>query len=354
MENIQKQNWVKIWTTKYSAISIELFAKEYIFEMKKEVGAGFEHILFRYENGLVTLFRIESETKEVAMTLAKNSIILTGYAEKSVAELSRIQNEIDKIIGIDAKIPSAEEFEKFVSLHLKLIPHFLVPIWASNEIKSIEGNEQRKIEVLALFEKARKDTEHMYSSIEKYICAVFSLISQKENINEAYLQALSLNEFKNYIQNGTLPDYNNLKERYEYSVSYTDSKGAKLFVGKVARELISRITEVKDGTVEIKGTKAFAGLVQGRVRIIFRDEDCNKFQPGEILMTTMTRPEWLPIMQQAAAFVTDAGGILCHAAIVAREMKIPCVTNTKIATQVFKDGDLVEVDANTGVVKIIK
>jgi pyruvate,water dikinase len=58
-------------------------------------------------------------------------------------------------------------------------------------------------------------------------------------------------------------------------------------------------------------------------------------------------------MEKAAAFITDEGGITCHAAIVSRELKKPCIIGTKIATQVLKDGDLVEVDANNGVVKIM-
>ena len=59
------------------------------------------------------------------------------------------------------------------------------------------------------------------------------------------------------------------------------------------------------------------------------------------------------LMKKAAAFVTDGGGILCHAAIMARELKKPCVIGTKIATQVLKDGDLVEVDADKGIVRKI-
>ena len=64
----------------------------------------------------------------------------------------------------------------------------------------------------------------------------------------------------------------------------------------------------------------------------------------------MTRPDYLALMKKAAAFVTDSGGILCHAAIVAREMKKPCVIGTQVATKVFQDGDIVEVDAEKGVV----
>ena len=68
----------------------------------------------------------------------------------------------------------------------------------------------------------------------------------------------------------------------------------------------------------------------------------------------MTTPWYLPAMKKAAGFITDEGGLLCHAAIVSREMNKPCIIGTKIATKVLKDGDLVEVDANNGVVKILK
>jgi pyruvate,water dikinase len=68
----------------------------------------------------------------------------------------------------------------------------------------------------------------------------------------------------------------------------------------------------------------------------------------------MTTPDYVSAMKLASAFVTDEGGIMCHAAIIARELKKPCIIGTKIATKVLKDGDLVEVDADRGVVTIIK
>ena len=68
----------------------------------------------------------------------------------------------------------------------------------------------------------------------------------------------------------------------------------------------------------------------------------------------MTRPEFLQIMKMSSAVVTNEGGITCHAAIISRELRIPCVTGTKIATKIFHNGDLVEVDANKGIVRIIE
>ena len=67
----------------------------------------------------------------------------------------------------------------------------------------------------------------------------------------------------------------------------------------------------------------------------------------------MTRPEFLPLMKKAVAFITDAGGILSHAAIMARELEKPCIIGTRIASKILKDGDLVEVDADKGIVKIL-
>jgi len=95
------------------------------------------------------------------------------------------------------------------------------------------------------------------------------------------------------------------------------------------------------------------GKARGKVRIVLEYADMERFQDGEILVASMTVPDFLPAMNKASAFVTNEGGITCHAAIVAREMKKPCIIGTKIATKVFKDGDMVEVDANTGVVRKI-
>lgn len=104
---------------------------------------------------------------------------------------------------------------------------------------------------------------------------------------------------------------------------------------------------------ELHGECAFSGKVHGRVKIVNRADEMSKFTDGNILVSNVTDPTLLPIMKKANAFVTNMGGLTCHAAIVAREMKKPCVVGTKIATHVFKDGDMVEVDAERGIVRKI-
>ena len=98
---------------------------------------------------------------------------------------------------------------------------------------------------------------------------------------------------------------------------------------------------------EVKGNIAY----KGKVKVVMGVKDLSKVQNGDILVTQMTFPAFISAMEKAAAFVTNEGGITCHAAIVSREMKKPCVIATKIATKVFKDNDVVEVDAENGIVK---
>jgi len=104
---------------------------------------------------------------------------------------------------------------------------------------------------------------------------------------------------------------------------------------------------------EIKGNVAYPGFVTGKVRVILTLEDKELMQEGEIIVAPMTTVDFLPIMKIASAFVTNEGGITSHAAIVARELKKPCITGTRIATEVLKTGDLVEVDADKGIIRII-
>ncbi len=99
---------------------------------------------------------------------------------------------------------------------------------------------------------------------------------------------------------------------------------------------------------EIHGTPAFKGRATGTVRVINTSAEMAKMNYGDILVSVATTPAIVPAMKKAAAIVSDEGGLTCHAAIVSRELEIPCVTGTKFATSVFKDGDMVEVDASSG------
>lgn len=113
-------------------------------------------------------------------------------------------------------------------------------------------------------------------------------------------------------------------------------------------------TSMKSAEAVVKGLPASPGIATGKVHIIADPKDIDQFAPGEVLVTLMTSPDWVPAMKKAAAIITDQGGMTCHAAIVSREMQIPCIVGTKscgkAVTTTLHDGDQVTVDAKNGVV----
>ncbi len=114
-------------------------------------------------------------------------------------------------------------------------------------------------------------------------------------------------------------------------------------------------TEKKSASIsEVKGTvasKGNGGAVRGRVHILLDPMKAESFQDGEVLVAPMTSPEYAFAMKKSCAVVTDTGGLTSHAAIVSRELNIPCIVGCKTATTIFKDGDMIEVNPQNGVVK---
>ena len=100
----------------------------------------------------------------------------------------------------------------------------------------------------------------------------------------------------------------------------------------------------------LKGIPASAGIAKGKARIILDPFDNSKMKKGDILVTEMTNPLFLPAIQKAKAIITDVGGLLCHAAIVSRELGIPCVVGTKRATKILKDNQKIKVDGEKGTI----
>ncbi len=134
---------------------------------------------------------------------------------------------------------------------------------------------------------------------------------------------------------------------------YTDKKKTLLSGGKGAG-LFNLLQKSYGHTGTLRGKSACKGKVKGIARIIIGETHFSKFNEGEILVAPMTRPEFVPLMKKASAIITDEGGLTCHAAIISRELGIPCIVGTKTATTKLKDSMFVEVDATTGIIKILR
>jgi pyruvate,water dikinase len=118
-----------------------------------------------------------------------------------------------------------------------------------------------------------------------------------------------------------------------------------------ARPITSTLDpDAEAGAVLVTGLGASPGLATGAVRVLHTPDDGERLHDGEILVAPMTTPDWIPVIRRAAALVTDRGGITCHAAIVSRELGVPCIVGTRRATEVLHDGMVVTVDADHGTV----
>jgi len=147
-----------------------------------------------------------------------------------------------------------------------------------------------------------------------------------------------------------------LNERIRCSIICSTENENKYYWGEEARKIIDSL-EIDEHEVDLsagwQGTCACPGEVKGQVKIVNTVDDIGKVKDGDIMLSRSTYPSFLPAMKKAAAIVTEDGGITCHAAIVAREFRIPCVVGARKITELLKDGDSVEVNATEGLVKKI-
>lgn len=181
---------------------------------------------------------------------------------------------------------------------------------------------------------------------------LFAEVAKRLNITPEQVRYMQEHELVDALQ-GRFSDFDLLTERIKYSVFVAIGGERKFLVGKEAKAWYTEnvIVEEFSDSNELEGATAFPGKVKGKVKVINHPNEIFKMEKGNILVSHATNPNLLPAMDMAGAIVTDVGGLTCHAAIVSREFKIPCIVGTKIATQLLKDDDLVEVDAEKGIVK---
>ncbi|MFH1235705.1 MAG: PEP-utilizing enzyme [Parcubacteria group bacterium] len=158
------------------------------------------------------------------------------------------------------------------------------------------------------------------------------------------------------VEKGTIGDETELSRRQKFYVMRSRRGVTKIVTGRSAKRVLKDegFAEQKIAAQkELKGLPVFHGIATGTVRIAKRITDLKKLPSNAIVVSPMTVVEFFPYLRDVAGLVTDEGGLGCHAAIVSRELRIPCVVGTKSATKVFKDGDRVEVDATRGIVRKI-
>jgi len=287
------------------------------------------------------------EIKNLVKKYAYFNII--NFDEKPLTE-NYLKNEVNKIVK-NKNINPGKEIKKinnqFVNSHRQFI-----------KIKKYIKNDKKLLKLaeachkITYYREYRNDIRR-----ESYFYArqLYIEIANRLKLKLSDLLFLTREEIRQSLIEANLTvNYKKIQERKKYfGLLLLNKKLYFIFNKKDITSLLS-IIEPEIMVKDFRGTIANQGKVIGKAKIIFSpSKDGHKLKKGDILVTSMTNLDFIPLMSKAAAIVTDEGGLLCHAAIISREMKKPCIVGTNIATKVLKDNDKILVNANHGVIKII-
>ncbi len=183
---------------------------------------------------------------------------------------------------------------------------------------------------------------------------VLQEIAHRRAITEMQVRFLLPAEVRTLLLEKRAP--HDIAQRPRGCVYYAENGYDVVLTGKRADALAEKTQQtIATDVKELRGQTGCPGYGKGVAKLIIRAADMKKMNKGDVLVSIATDPDIVPAMKIASAIVTEQGGVTSHAAIVSRELNVPCVIGTKIATKVFHDGDLVEVDASAGIVrKILK
>lgn len=222
--------------------------------------------------------------------------------------------------------------------------------------ESLKSIERHKNEI-------RSGLNAVFFSDDSYLSMLLRMLSKQFSISEETLSWYTAQELLDLFD-GKSPEGSILDDRKICFAYYVDRNLKWTLVAGKEAENIASIFSISAGTeTTFKGITAYGtGTITGRVRIVRRDyanPEATKavmaaMNEGEIMVTETTDPDLMEGFRKAAAVITDVGGMLSHAAITARELKKVCVIGTGSASKTLKDGDMVEVDADNGVVRIIE
>lgn len=210
----------------------------------------------------------------------------------------------------------------------------------------------------------RLELKRWWTGGEYLFLPLFEEIVRRLNVSlDDFFMGYRIQEIYQALEEGKLLSSETISQRKRLYACILEGEEFRFLEGEKAQQLydeyITAPQAVSPDKHQLRGTIANTGVAKGIARIIRVEDlqelmnDMNRFQEGEIIVTTMTQPAVVSLARKAAAIVTNEGGITSHAAILAREFGIPCLVGTKTATGLIQDGDLIEVNGSEGVVKIL-
>lgn len=315
-------------------------------DMARWLGRAYSSFLIMRESEVdkISVWYDRNELRRMEEIIRKKAVEGSGWFDLVLEDFYKQWNILLPYINREKSISSLGELKDYYDTWVR----WWSPMVILYEVPNIEGVE-KALKGRAL--RARKETQDFSDGGGEVVTDFFK---------QHYPQYSDMRGLM------TIAEMMVLREREfteaELSEINAWSKGWALVNDDVvAIEDLDKQLDVRDWQLEnmeadtdvrkIQGQIAWTGRARGKVKLVVEGGHIEEFKEGEVLVTEMTTPDFVLAMKKAVAIVTDEGGVTCHAAIVARELKKPCIIGTKIATQVLKDGDEVEVDADEGVVR---
>jgi len=224
----------------------------------------------------------------------------------------------------------------------------------SNFIKTVKDKKlKKKIEIVHEFAWLKTDRVDVWKQAQFFAQPFYEYLGKQLGISLRVATNMTIEEGLNYLNSDTKPDLKELTQRNKGLFAYYYKKDNIYFISTVKNNRWLKKISSHDKNTIVKGSVACQGKVRGIVKIVTTEKDLKKITSKDIFVAKFTYPVFTPYMLKAKAVVTDDGGLTSHAAIIAREYKKPCIVGTQFATKIFKDGDLIEVDADKGIIKKI-
>lgn len=329
-------------STKYAIRDITLltssiFGETHFDSFKKIFGVNFTIVFwFIRKDGNAVFHRSGIEYDAMSKKIGDAYIKNPKKAKEVTNKLVKMSDEINKFLGINKKLEDlVAKWRYFFKLYMDFFAYHQAVFWPSEYLLGLPTLTEKKKKI----DRIIKILDHAYKYNERVIPNV-----------EIYLKKLSVGHLVFDEINSQVKGNIKNKAR-KRSVLFFNNKMHILLYNEavlIDKEISSGYKKYLDNLREIRGLAASPGIVRGKVKLVKDLSKLKEVGRGDILVVTQTRPQYNMLIKKVAAIVTDEGGLLSHASMLAREFKIPCIVGTKNASHLLKNGDLVEVDAIRG------
>ncbi|MFA5931154.1 MAG: PEP-utilizing enzyme [archaeon] len=358
---LMKNEFVKYLERKNSLFVFSVSQYAHTSAFQTATGFGFEKLLFTYSNDTGTFYYPQFEEKKALLYFSKMIKRKDPKLKKLLANAFLHNEKAQKLIEKHSKLSFEETTKENYSKLLKeFINIFLyttvIPYWILTSIEKLSEKEKNTPNCKNLTEQFSiirgKTTYPLFVStiLSKFIKKASIILGVDET--QAYF--CTAWELKEILEGkNKLPKEEFLK-RQTFCVVKGNYTKSKLEISYEKENYNKQNELCSEQETNLTGIIAQKGIATGKVKIVNTLNDMKGFEKGEVIVSINTNPALMPALILCSAIVTDEGGTLSHAAIIARELKKPCIVGTKNATKILQNGFLVEIDANKGKITILK